>query len=447
MDTSFKRIFKASGAAAFGQGLNIVYQLLLVPIYIRSWGAPLYGEWLILSAAPSVIAMAGDLGFGVVAANEMNMNVARGNKPEALKVFQNSWIVITAFSLLFLTVAAGATLLLPIASSFNIALISEYHSKVILLVFILNILVIQQNGLLLAALRSEGNYVLGLNIGNIGKITELLSIIVLVVFFKVAPLFIAVAILSVSILAAVTYRVMLWKRSPWVEYGTANFDLATIKRQTPVALSFLSFPITQAFSIQGTVILVGYILGPSSVVILSTLRTFMNVIKQAVSIINASIIPELTTAYGLNDFEKLKKIFTRAIQAIILIIIMFNLCVLVIGKPLYLMWTKNHIHVSDSFFYTFAVITSISALWNLFGIVQGATNKAKKYALYNMISIAILISSILIFTRFMGLNGVLLAMMMSELFMLVFVTRDSLAILEVKSFPIFCGQLIKVRHS
>ncbi|MBC7914928.1 MAG: hypothetical protein H7Y07_12490 [Pyrinomonadaceae bacterium] len=446
MDTSFKKIFKASGAAAFGQGLNIVTQLLLVPIFIKFWGAQLYGEWLILSAAPSVIAMAGDLGFGVVTANEMNINVAKGDKNEALKVFQNSWIVVSVFSLIFLLMAGGAILLLSVNSSFNISFIAENHSKLILLVFILNILVIQQNGLLLAALRSEGNYVLGLNIGNISKLIELSSIVLCILWFKAQPLNIAVIILLVSILTSITYKVMLSKRSSWVHYGTETFDLSTIKRQTPIALSFLSFSVTQAFSIQGTVILVGYILGPAAVVVLSTLRTFMNVIKQVVSIINASIVPELTTAYGLNDFDKLKKIFTRAIQALVLLIIMFNVFILILGKPLYLMWTKYHINVSDSFFYTFALITSISALWNLFGIIQGATNKAKKYAMYNIISIVISISGILIFTRFMGLEGILVSMLLSEVFMLFFVTKDSLSILEVKSFPIFCGQLIRVRH-
>ena len=120
MDTSFKNIFKASGAAAFGQVLNVVNQLILVPVYIKFWGPHLYGEWLILSAAPSVIAMAGDLGFGTVAANEMNLSVAKGNKSQALKVFQNAWLLITSFSILSLILASTAVNFFSIDNLLNI---------------------------------------------------------------------------------------------------------------------------------------------------------------------------------------------------------------------------------------------------------------------------------------------------------------------------------------
>jgi O-antigen/teichoic acid export membrane protein len=118
---------------------------------------------------------------------------------------------------------------------------------------------------------------------------------------------------------------------------------------------------------------------------------------------------------------------------------------LVAGKPIYLWWTKHKIDVSNSFFYTFAVITSISAIWNLFGIVQAATNKAKKYAFYNLVSIAILIGCITVLSRFIGINGVLFALMFSEVFMLLFVIRDAFGILEYNSLGAFKTQLFTLK--
>lgn len=445
MDNTFKKIFKASGASAFGQIINIVNQLILVPVYLKFWGPGLYGEWLILSAAPSVIAMAGDLGFGTVAANEMNLCVAKNNRLGALKAFQNTWIVITSFSILFFAIVFGLVSFLPISDYLNIRDIPEYDSKVILLLFIVNILVIQQNGLLLGALRSEGNYVIGMTIGNFGRIAELSLIILALAFFHASPIHVVFITLSVSITASVVYRSVLFKRSRWIHYGVTHFSSSMIKEQLPLAFSFLSFPITQAFSIQGAVIIVGSILGPGAVVIFSTTRTFMNVIKQVVSTINASIWPELTTAYGQENYEKFRKIFITSVQVLAVTLISFNVFVLIFGKPLFLFWTKNRIAVSDTFFYSFAIITSISAVWNLFGIVQGATNKAKKYAFYNLVSISILIISVIVLSKIFGMNGILIAMLLSECFMLLFVIKDTLSILKYSSLTAFVRQFLTVR--
>jgi O-antigen/teichoic acid export membrane protein len=445
VDSSIKKIFQASGAAAFGQVLNIANQLLLVPIYMKFWGAHLFGEWLILSAAPSVIAMAGDLGFGTVAANEMNLNVAKNNKTEALRVFQNSWIVISSFSILFFIVCFGIIGMSPLNNILNIKTIAESESKLILLMFLANLIMLQQNQLLLAALRSEGNYVAGMIIQNIAKLCELLAIVISISFFAANPVTIVSIILTLQVLTFVVLKITLSQKSPWVKYGIEHRSLAVIKKQVPLALSFISFPITQAFSIQGAVIIVGSILGPTAVVLFSTVRTFMNVIKQVVSIINASIWPELTTAYGQEDYKKFQKIFVASLQILALIVISFNIFMLVAGKPIYLWWTKHKIDVSNSFFYTFAVITSISAIWNLFGIVQAATNKAKKYAFYNLVSIAILIGCITVLSRFIGINGVLFALMFSEVFMLLFVIRDAFGILEYNSLGAFKTQLFTLK--
>jgi O-antigen/teichoic acid export membrane protein len=259
----------------------------------------------------------------------------------------------------------------------------------------------------------------------------------LLTVYHAPPLTLVLAIVFIGIFTLTVNKIIVKNKSPWIVYGFDNFSAQIIKEQTPIAISFLSFPITQALSIQGAIILVGYLLGPSYVVILSTTRTFMNVIKQVVSVANASIWPELTTAYGQDNILKFKTIFIRAVQIVVVIVIGFNLSVFLIGKPIYLFWTKNKLVFNNLFFYPFALTTSISAIWNIFGMVQGATNRTKKYAIYNLCSAAILLAGIIIMAKFLGLEGVLTAMFLSEVFMLYFVTKDSLDILQITSFTNF----------
>ena len=437
MNASFKNIFKASGAASLGQILNILSQLALVPLYIKVWGTPLYGEWLILSAAPSVIAMAGDFGFGTVAANEMNIAVARNDKDYALKVFQNNWLVISAFSFLFLAVASIGLAVLPVNTSLNLHLIADNDAKLIIALFLFTILLSQQNVLLMAALRCDGNYVAGLLVGNIGRLVELVLVAVLLFAYHAAPLTLVITLTITGILTTFTNWVLVRTRSPWIKHGTKHFSMEIIKVQTPQALSFLSFPITQAFSIQGTVILVGYLLNPAAVVVLTTTRTFMNVIKQVVAVVNSSIWPEMTTAFGQHDSAKFQNIFIRAVQAVALIVVCFNLSIWLVGKPIYQFWTKHKVDFDGTFFYAFAAVTSISALWSIFGMVQNATNNTKKFAVYNLCSLVILMLGITFTSKLFGLQGVLATMFVAESFMLVFVMRTSLHILNVPSLAGF----------
>lgn len=437
MNSSVKNIFKASGAASLGQVLNVLNQLALVPLYMKVWGPQLYGEWLILSAAPSVIAMAGDLGFGTVAANEMNMAVARQDKPYALQVFQNNWLVISAFSLLFFSLAALALPFVSVEGSLNIHHIAPTDARLMIALFLANILLVQQYSLLLAALRCDGNYVLGLTFNNFSKILELGLLATLLALYHAPPVVVAATSVSVTVLMLVVNRILVQRKSPWIRYGFRLFSPAIIRTQTPIALSFLSFSITQALSIQGAVMLVGFLMGPAAVVVLSTTRTFMNVIKQVAAVVNTSIWPELTTAYGQGNMAKFQLLFTRALQAILLLVLGFNLAVWVVGKPLYLFWTKHKLLVENSFFYPYALITSLNALWTLFGVVQGATNQTKRYALYHLGSSALMLLGILALSKPLGMPGVLLAIGGAELFMLVFVVKNALGILQIKSFASF----------
>ena len=77
------RIGRALGAGAFGQAVTVLVQLASIPLFLRYWGIERYGEWLILSAIPSYLALS-DLGFGSAAANEMTMAAGAGNRDRVL---------------------------------------------------------------------------------------------------------------------------------------------------------------------------------------------------------------------------------------------------------------------------------------------------------------------------------------------------------------------------
>jgi O-antigen/teichoic acid export membrane protein len=74
-DGMLKRLTRGSAATLMRQMINLVGQILLVPVYLKYWGPQLYGEWQILSASVAYLTLL-DLGVQTFAANRMNQCAA-----------------------------------------------------------------------------------------------------------------------------------------------------------------------------------------------------------------------------------------------------------------------------------------------------------------------------------------------------------------------------------
>ena len=95
---------------------------------------------------------------------------------------------------------------------------------------------------------------------------------------------------------------MLVKRDvPWIEFGFQHSSWAEIRRITRPALAFMGFPIGNALNLQGTLMAVGWALGPTEVVIFGTARTVSRVALQMVQMVNSTFEPELSLSFGAGN--------------------------------------------------------------------------------------------------------------------------------------------------
>src|ERR1700675_896832 len=127
-----QRFMQGLGATALGPMVTIMVQVIGVPVLLHSWGLKLYGEWLVLSAIPSYLAFS-DIGFGNVAANDMTMRVATGDRRGALETFQSTWLLVSFTSLAVLLCFFAGACLLPIDRWLNLTSITPVETRTILL--------------------------------------------------------------------------------------------------------------------------------------------------------------------------------------------------------------------------------------------------------------------------------------------------------------------------
>jgi len=90
-----RRIRSAFVAYLFARTIRVAEQIVLVPLFLSSWGAQSYGEWLALAALAGFAAMA-NLGVGQAAATEVILQSTRNEFSKASRVVVTSLVTIVA---------------------------------------------------------------------------------------------------------------------------------------------------------------------------------------------------------------------------------------------------------------------------------------------------------------------------------------------------------------
>ncbi len=291
-----ERIVRGIGATAFGQVVNATIQLLSLPIFLSIWGVERYGDWLILTSLASFLSMS-DVGFTSVAANEMTMSVGRGDKTEALVVYQSMWSLILTFltlCILAISLVLGLTdagTMLPVTDA------TRSESTSVLFATAIFVLAGLPIGVVNAGYRCDGNFAIGSLFGSMQRTGEFITQVVAAVLCK-SLLSVALAGLVARCLTLLVLVADLQRRSPWLRLGFRKATFGTMRRLFVPAISFLGLPLGHALGTQGMVQVVARVLGPAFVVIFSAHRTIANIAIQLMNSINQTVWPEFSAAYG-----------------------------------------------------------------------------------------------------------------------------------------------------
>jgi len=423
-----RRIGRGLGATALGYGFNLIAQLVSVPLFLKFWGVQLYGEWLVLSTVPGYFAMS-DIGFSSVASNEMTMSVAEGDYEGALTTFQSTWIFITGLTLFFLAMGVAIVWLLPVERWINLTQMSHSDAAAVITLLLLYVTVDLQGTLLAAGFRCVGLYADGTFWGTVFRFIELVALLT-AVGFNASPRVAAFVYLCFRIGAQCAYRVILKRRAPWIVYGVSHARASVVWRLARPAFAFMSFPAGNALRLQGMVTLVSVLLGPVAVVTFTAVRTVSNAARQLIGIINRTLWPELSMAFGARQLLLARRLHGYACQACVWIGIAVVLVLGATGQRLITIWTRGAVNPDLMFLSLMLLSGVVSALWYTSSVVPMAINRHERMAIYILLGNASSLALAPLFSSFWGLRGIALALLLADVAMTIVVLRTSLALLE-----------------
>ncbi len=424
--TVASRLLKGALANGFGLLVIVVNQLLSVPFLLSFWGTNLYGEWLLLSAIPAYLSIS-DLGFGTVAANEMSMLVAKGDRKSALEVFQSVFVIIGIISLSLILLLLVIIWKIPFESWFHLTVLTHTAIVQVVILWVFIAFMGLQDSLLEAGFRCDGNFAMGTFFLNLRYLLETLSLIA-VVYLGAHPVIAAASIASVRLCGFIALRLLLKRKSPWVVYGFSKASFLDVKRLASPAIAFMAIPFGNALSLQGMVLAVGVVIGPAAVVVFSVTRTVSRIVSQFIISINGSVRPEISMAYGKGDLGLVGKLHRMSSQFSLWLASAIIMVLLLTGGWLIRIWTHGKIEIDYALFSLMMLVTLASSFWYASSVVLMAVNRHQKMAVVYLVGTSISLLLALLLMPKWGLNGAAVSLLAVDMIMTAYVISASLSL-------------------
>jgi O-antigen/teichoic acid export membrane protein len=430
-----ERFIRGFGATALGPIVTILAQVISVPVFLHSWGPKVYGEWLVLTAIPTYIGFS-DVGFGSVAGNDMTMRVAVGDRRGALEVFQSTWILMSVVSFLVVIGFIFGAWTLPLNGWLNISSITPTMTREILTAFFFYSFFSLQSDLTTSGFRCEGNYALGMLIKNLLRLSETL-VGTIIVIFHASALQVAVFYLMMRLIGTPLMAWVMVHKSPWLRYGISQASLRSIRALAAPAVAYMAFPAGNALSIQGMVLVISAVLGPIAVATFSTMRTLTRFSFQIMEAVKNSIWPELSAAYGAQNWPLARRLHRVACQISLWSSLGTVTFLFFAGDKIIAIWTHGRITVDEPTFRWLLLVIIANSFWYTSSVVTIASNTHERVAVVFLIGTAASLAIARILMPHFGLSGAAMALLAIDIIVGWYVLGRSLKTLSESARDFF----------
>lgn len=410
----YRRLVKALGANFFGQIINLIYRLLLPPLFLKSWGPHIYGEWLILTSFVAYLSLT-DMGGSTYINNRLTQLYAQKNIKLFKGILHTGILVFLILPLATFIFFVLAIMVLPIESLLNIKYTE--HNKVILIlaIFSLQFLFSLPLGILFGVYRAVGFLSRSIMSYNMIQFLQLIFTIIALIFKQDI---LTLAILQILPFLIVSFVVFLDLTKRFPEFNLISLDDRSIKiAKTFIrpSLQFFYIQISQLLTIQGTMMVVGTLLGSISVIIFSTLRTMSNVMKQLLSMVIQNAMPELTRLDASKNYIGLVDLFRILLRTTLVATTIFFIILHFYGETIFQFWIGKDIPYDQNLMDLFAIFMIQQVIWSAYSSLLMSINRHKTLSVVLVISSITTIILSFYFAHYFQLKGVLVGMIASEL--------------------------------
>jgi O-antigen/teichoic acid export membrane protein len=331
---SLRRIAKTGSALVSSQGVNVITQLVLPPIFLRKYGVSIYGEWLTLSATVSYLATV-NFGLQTFANNQVAIHYSRGETEQA-HVVQSTTLLLLLYIIGSAALLTTVVFFLPINSWLGLKTDALTVSATIYLLG-LQILGRMLFGFLAGIYLVVGVAHRGGYWSNILALTT--SAATAVMTFEHASFTrIAVQQAIIPVLLCVFILIHLRVTAPAI-FPRLHYARPRRFGEFLKPSSYFGVLYSSNFLVyQVPILLMQRILGPATVVVFALTRTIFSMSRTLLNSLTQAIGPEITELYGKRSWLRLFRLYELSERLVFALVAPVSLGTLLAAPLLMTVW-------------------------------------------------------------------------------------------------------------
>lgn len=445
------RLLRGIGASALGLLINAVGRLLLIPLFLTTWGAHAYGEWLILASLAAFISF-GDLGAQSYFVNRLTNEWSIGAHEAFQRTLSTGMFFFIAVMLAVLMVAATVAIYLPIGPWFGVTAINGKQAYWVLVLSVAQLSISIPLGFVLGIYRALGKQATGVMFSNLIILVQLM--VSASVLLAGAGLVEMAVYLIVGLVACIVVVVLdmhnRFKGDLIFCLGAVRIDI--LREGVSLSAHFFAAQLSLLMTVQGAVVIIGKLLGPTEVVLFTTIRTLMNFVRQLTGILHNMSWVEFTRLYASGNRRLFNKLYFGIFSSSMLIVVTVCALIIYFDNEISIFWLKDTVHLDSTIIRLMGISTVLSNVWMANLVLLMSINKHSEITRFQMIFGVTGLASLTGGAYFWGLKGAILGLIVGEGLPMVIASyfqvvklswlkaqkRNIVAIVATATFAAFC---------
>jgi O-antigen/teichoic acid export membrane protein len=386
---TLRRLRRVFSVGMVGNGLTLLTNFLIPPLFIAALGTERYGAWLYLFTIPTSLAMF-DLGVSAAFSTDVYKHHAAGDNALAARSFKTGVKVIGGLMGLVLLAAAGFVGWRYLAQGD-----AEFHLTVLLLcAYVLSGFMSE---LMSSSYKIAGRYEEFQIFGLVSKAVEIGVLLALIPLNDFRLM--ALAMLGVRVLTMGGTIVQALRLTPELARGSWR-GVMPFKHLVLPSLMYAVNPLIMFIALQVPLLIIAPSIGLTAVVAYTTVRTLVRLPLQVSSQISFSLYTEYTRLQAAGEHATVMRLYRKGQWMVAVLFGAYAVGGMLLGPTVYTLWLKK---LPPDFHILFAILL-LDAVFESFMrhriCLSSATNQHSRDTSFQLLAVCLSVGAMWVMSHF-----------------------------------------------
>lgn len=362
----------------YAQLVTLFLQLVLVPVFLKYWGTARYADWLVLTGLVTLLTLL-DLGVAQASINKATVSAGANDWSSVRKSLHTALAFTLMLGCFIVTFTLIANQLMDWQSLLNLRTFSNTDAETILLLMSLHLFINLLGGPLGGYYRVIDRTALGaFLIANRRMVDAVITVVVLVL--GKGPIILTTMMVIGQVAMLMILIIPVKRYSPYPIVGISETSWLEFRSIMKPAIAYMSFPLSQAITIQGGVQVLNQLADASVLVGFVMARTLMRLIIQLGVVSNNALKPEISRLAGQENMSEAYQATIKATRIIIGLSVVCYILGIVFGPQIIEWWGHGTVHAGRGMLALVGIHAVMNVAWFVPAALLIATNNHVRIA-------------------------------------------------------------------